>query len=212
MKKRLIEGRYDSLTRRIVLDIFKFIKNGYLGSDLPMEFHLPKHINREESYTHESGLDFEVVLVLDRTNQLDEGGYVVNTFISYDDELVVNVFIDYDTGSEIYESLFYKISEDVRHEIEHYTQKLFNDRQQPKKDTATYDTTYEHHIDPSEIEALSHGFYYKAKKQKKPFDVVVWGDINSDVEKGNLTMDEAKDIFTRIISYARRRLPKAKYS
>lgn len=206
------EGRYDSLTRKIVKDIFKIIVDkSIIDVEQAIEFILP--YGEDDYYTHDSGISFNVILVLNKTESLEPDSYHVNTFVSYDDELVVEVSVNPDINSgSIYEELFYKINEDIRHEIEHYTQKVFKDKQQPKQDTATYSTTYEHHMDPSEVEALAHGFYRKAKLQKKHFDTVVWDDLNKDISTGKLNKEEAEDIFNSIVKYARRRLPKATYS
>lgn len=125
-----------------------------------------------------------------------------------------------------YQNIFFKLNEDVRHEIEHLVQDLskqeiidkvnnprFKNRQQPLVDrTADYETTYLHHKDPAEIEALVHGYYRKAKLQKLPLDVVMTNDLNNEVKYGNLTKDESEDLMKMFLKYSRRNLPDAKYS
>ena len=111
-----------------------------------------------------------------------------------------------------YEEMFYKINEDVRHEVEHYLQNIFSDRQQPLQDTADYETTFAHHMDPSEVEALVHGFYRRAKLEKRPLDEVMLEDIQKDIQDGNLTPDEGDTLLRIWVKYAVRNLPHAKYS
>jgi hypothetical protein len=108
--------------------------------------------------------------------------------------------------------MFYKINEDVRHEIEHYLQNIFKDRQQPLQDTADYNTTFAHHMDPSEVEALVHGFYRRAKLEKRPIDVVMIEDVQKDIQDGNLTPDEGDTLLSVWVKYAVNKLPHAKYS
>ncbi len=90
---------------------------------------------------------------------------------------------------------------------------MFHDREQSDIEfTAEYETTYQHHKDPSEVEALVHGFYRRAKLEKKPLDIIMWNDLNSDISKNLMTQEEAQDLFKTWINYARRRLPHAIYS
>jgi hypothetical protein len=126
---------------------------------------------------------------------------------------VVEVIIDDTYGREHYEQMFYKISEDVRHEVEHYLQDIFPDRQQPDiPNTADYETIFTHHMDPSEVEALVHGFYRRAKLEKRPLDEVMLEDIQKDIQDGNLTPDEGDTLLNTWVSYAIKNLPQAKYS
>jgi hypothetical protein len=139
--------------------------------------------------------------------------YYIKTYISDDDVLVVEVLIDNSYGKKYYGEIFYKLNEDVRHEIEHYLQNIFSDRQQPLiPNTAEYKTVYSHHMDPSEVEALVQGFYRKSKLEKKPLDIVMLDDLNKDIEYGDLTQKEADELLSTWINYARRRLPNAIYS
>lgn len=213
--KILNEGRYDSLTRIISNDILYIIKNT-IDEDGVVESELPYDINKKRSYKHESGIKIPVVVYIQRLDRLSYGGehhdYYVNTYISNDDELVMEISLNPNKEPKLYESLFYKINEDVRHEIEHYTQKIMDDKPSDTTGTAGFDTTYEHHKDSSEIPAMVHGFYRRARIEKKPIDVVMWDDLDSEINSGNLTKDEAQDLFNLWINYSRRRLPKAIYS
>lgn len=213
----LKEGRYDSFTRLIVNDIISSIKETE-GDSGDFEFDLPYDISGENSYKHESGLDINLDLIIRRTNDLLSHGntevpYHINSYISEDDFLVVNIIIDNTYGNKFYKEIFYKLNEDVRHEIEHYLQNIFDDRQKPNiPNTAEYQTTFLHHMDPSEVEALVHGFYRRAKLEKKPLDDVMLDDIKSDIQNGYLTPQEGDELMKTWLKYAIKKLPQAQYS
>jgi hypothetical protein len=214
-KDILKEGRYDSLSRQISNDIFYVVKETK-GSDEVIEAELPSDLRNMENYLHESGVDIVVGVYVNRLDRLYYGDkhldFFVKSYIDESDELVLEITLDRDKEPQSYEPLFYKINEDVRHEIEHYTQAIMKDKPSSDKATAQMDSTYEHHMEPSEISALVHGFYRRAKLEKKPLDVIMWDDLNNDIEVGHLTQEEADDLFHRWISYSRRRLPNAIYS
>lgn len=211
----LLEGRYDSLTRRIVNDVFYVVKETKGNKNL-IEATLPSDVGRGDTYEHESGIEFSITIHITRIDRLFYGNenidYHVNTYIADDDELVLEIAIDTDKEPQIYEQLIYKINEDIRHEIEHYTQEIMIDKPINDEPTAQMDSTYEHHKAPSEIPAMVHGFYRRAKVEKRPLDEIMWEDLNKDIKLGNLTQEEAEDLFRIWINYSRRRLPNAIYS
>lgn len=221
----LFEGRYDTLTKSVVKDAMEYIKDCEdceIGEDW-FELGL---------YTHNySGIEFEAELILELTDSgIMYGGeevpFHINTYVSTEDIVVIHLIIKQDQMEKQYQNIFFKLNEDVRHEIEHLVQDLskqeiidkvnnprFKNRQQPLVDrTADYETTYLHHKDPAEIEALVHGYYRKAKLQKLPLDVVMTNDLNNEVKYGNLTKDESEDLMKMFLKYSRRNLPDAKYS
>jgi len=217
-KQILLEGRYDSFTRIISNDIFRSIKETEGETEDVHNIDLPYDVNGEERYGHESGLGIEVDLMIQRTDNTILYGnrelpYHINTYVAVDDVVVMEVVIDETYGREFYEEMFYKINEDIRHELEHHLQDIFDDRQQSNiPNTSDYETIFDHHVDPSEVEALVQGFYRRAKLEKKPLDVVMIDDLNKDIMDGNLTQEEFNTLLQTWITYARRRLPHAKFS
>ena len=219
-KQILSEGRYDSFTRMISKDIVKSVKETEGDMEHTHQIDLPYDITGEEEYTFnfkEKSLGIEVELFINRTEDEISIGhrevpYYINSYVSEDDNLVMEMVIDESYGRSYYEEMFYKINEDVRHEIEHYLQNIFKDRQQPLQDTADYNTTLAHHMDPSEVEALVHGFYRRAKLEKRPLDVVMLEDIQKDIQDGNLTPEEGDTLLSVWVKYAVNKLPKAQYS
>ena len=207
-KKQIIsEGRYDSFTRMISNHIIQSVKETEGDVEHTNQIDLPYDITGEEEYIFdfkENSLGLEVELYINRTEDTITIGhrevpYYINTYISEDDNLVMEMIIDESFGRKYYEEMFYKINEDVRHEVEHYLQNIFSDRQQPIQDTASYETTFAHHMDPSEVEALVHGFYRRAKLEKRPLDEVMLEDIHKDMQDGNLTPSD-RDWETKVVS------------
>lgn len=219
-KQIILEGRYDSFTRVISNDIFKTIKETEGNTEHTNQIDLPYDINGEESYIfnfNEKNLSLDVELFIKRSEDTINLGnreipYYIRTYISEDDVLVMEILIDESYGRSFYEEIFYKINEDVRHEIEHYLQNIFKDRNQPLQNTADYNTTFAHHMDPSEVEALVHGFYRRAKLEKRPLDVVMSEDIQKDIQDGNLTIEEGNTLLSIWTKYAVNKLPKAQFS
>jgi len=215
MKNIIKEGRYDSFTRQIVKDIMEIINTS--DSKLDTDYELPYDINGEESYIHESGLDIELDLRINKVEEPIKYGkktipFYVHTYIATDNVLVMDIVIDKTKGKKYYEQLFYKINEDIRHEIEHYTQEKFDNKPKNNVNTAEYSTTFEHHMDPTEISALVHGFYRRAKQEKKPLDQIMSDDIQKEIKDGNLTPEEGEDLMKVFIEYAKKNLTKAQYS
>ena len=213
-KQILLEGRYDSFTRIISNDIFRSIKETEGDTEDMHNIDLPYDVNGEERYGHESGLGIEVDLRIQRTdNTIIYGNrelpYHINTYVATDDVVVMEVVIDETYGREFYEEMFYKINEDVRHELEHHLQNIFDDREQPNiPNTADYETVFAHHMDPSEVEALVIGFHRRAKLEKKPLDIVMLDDIKKEIMDGNITADEGDTLLQTWITYAVKKISK----
>lgn len=211
-------GRYDSLTRRISNDIFSEIKKseGELGIT---RIELPWDIKEIPAYSHESGLVIEVALVISRTKDTILYGnrelpYYVFTYIADDDSIVVEVSLDELYGKSFYEEIIYKINEDIRHEIEHLLQEMgAGDREGlDLKNSSNYETTFDHHKDKGEVAALVHGFYRRAKLEKKPIDIIMLEDLNKDILDGRITVEEADKLIQLWIKYSMNNLPKAQYT
>ena len=60
--------------------------------------------------------------------------------------------------------------------------------------------------------ALVHGFYRRAKLEKRPLDDIMIEDLDSEIERGNLSSKQAQKLLQIWVDYAKKNLPKAKYS
>jgi hypothetical protein len=180
---------------------------------------LPWDIKEIPAYSHESGLVIEVALVINRTKDTILYGnrelpYYVFTYIADEDSLVIEISLDELYGKSFYEEIIYKINEDVRHEIEHLLQEMgVGDREVTDlKNSSEYETTFDHHKDKGEIAALVHGFYRRAKLEKKPLDTIMLGDLQKSIVDGKITPTEADELLQLWVNYSMKNLPKAQYT
>lgn len=208
-KPLLTEGRYDAITRKTVRDIMKVFTDGDANS-----YNLPLDITGEYEYEQE-GLAFSVELDIVRDESIDT--FKVTTAIADDEENVImlTIILGHDFNKTELEKLFYKLQEDIIHEIEHFTQigtNRIEDRPIYKGNTANLKTTYGHHKNVLEIPALVRGFYRRAKLEKRPLDEIMIEDLDYEIERGNLTKYAAKKLLTLWVDYAKKHLPKAIYS
>lgn len=209
-KPLLTEGRYDAITRKVVRDIMKVVNGSKIG-----DFILPSDVSNEQEYEQE-GLSFNLELDIVETEDIEK--FEVRTAIADEDDeniMLMTIFLGPRFNKQNLEALFYKLQEDVRHEIEHFTQMGLNrieDRPIYKGNTVNLKTTYGHHKNIIEVPALVRGFYRRAKIERKPIDEIMMDDLDTEIERGNLTKNAAQKLLTLWVDYAKKNLPKAKYS
>ena len=196
----LSEGRWDSITRQIVKDIMSYVKGEPSAFDEDDEFEEGEHI-----YKHK-GLHIPVDIEL---NWNDDG--VMEVISEHDpdtDGVVIEMDLNYSQFPQAYESLFYKLQEDVRHEIEHILQTVDSNRpeitQRHKDDDYTQ---YEYYTLPDEIPALVHGLYRRAKLQRKPLISLMIQEVDKYIQNGSMTELEGTKVLRMWIDFARKNLP-----
>ena len=210
-KPLLTEGRYDAITRKVVKDIMKLVTTNSFG-----DHDLPYDANNEEYEYQQENLGFNVELQIIKTRKVED--FFIDAATSDNDEdetvMLVKVFLNPTFDKQNLEKVFYKLQEIVRHEIEHFTQHgpyRIEDRPTYKGDTAKLKTVYGHHKNVIEIPALVHGFYRRAKLEKRPIDEIMMEDLDSEIEKGFLTKKQAQRLLTLWVDYAKKNLPSAVY-
>jgi hypothetical protein len=209
-KPLLTEGRYDAITRKVVRDIMKVVTEGNSDS-----YNLPLDISGEQEYEQDN-LNFNLELEIVRTDE-DVQTFEVRTAIADEDDeniVMMTIILGSKFSSQNLEKLFYKLQEDIRHEIEHLTQigpNRIEDRPTYKGSTANLKTVYGHHKNVIEVPALVHGFYRRAKLEKRPLDEIMTDDLDSEIEKGLLTKKQAQKLLTIWLDYAKKNLPSAIY-
>jgi hypothetical protein len=208
-KPLLTEGRYDAITRKVVRDIMKAVTEGDSDS-----YNLPWDISTEQEYEQE-GLSFSLELDIVRTNDVEI--FEVRTAVADEDDeniIMMTIILGPRFNQQKLEKLFYKLQEDVIHEIEHFTQmgpNRIEDRPIYKGSTANLKTVYGHHKNIIEVPALVRGFYRRAKLEKRPLDEIMIEDLDSEIERGGLTKKQAENLLTVWIHYAKKNLPHAIY-
>jgi hypothetical protein len=210
MKKIILEGRYDSITREVVRDVISIIKKNSYGY-----FSLPWDLKSENAYVRE-GMEFTVDLNIEQTDVIDY--FEINSGVVFEEDeniILINIFLGDMFTERNVEEMFYKLQEDVRHEIEHFTQFGFyriEDRPKYKGSTSKLKTVYGHHKNILEVPALVHGFYRRSKIEKRPIDDVMLEDLIKEVEKGVLSKTQARNLFKIWMDFSKKNLPRAKYT
>ena len=124
----LSEGKYDTFTKKIVNDIMSFIKETEGIVDNIQQTEL-------SGYYHEySGIEFDLEVFVNRVDEditynthndtKKEIPFYINTFIADDDFLIVEITINNNYGRKHYQEIYFKLNEDIRHELEHYVQNI----------------------------------------------------------------------------------------
>lgn len=223
-KSLLTEGRYDAITRQAVKDIMNVVIQTRGRNDELHQAVLPNAMREDEFEYSQEGLSFSIELNVHHQNiyetrpaDKESDAYFVHTAITDDEEniIMMTVVVDPTWEPKIYEKLFYKLQEDIRHEIEHFTQMGPNripDRPTSRTDTANLKTVYGHHKNKIEVPALVHGFYRRAKLEKRPLDDIMIEDLDSEIERGNLSSKQAQKLLQIWVDYAKKNLPHAQYS
>ena len=213
-KTIIIEGRYDSTTTKVVKDIMTVImKSKDYPSGDQMVIDLPHHLDgTDEYYLKRSDIEFSVELHVKRTVT---GTFIIESHKANDDDdtMIIAITLNENEEPGVYEDMYMKLQEDVRHELEHLLQDLGRgDVLTPENGVDNDETTYEHHSRIQEVPAMVQGFYRRAKKMRLPLDEIMTQDLDSEIEQGNLTPEEAKDLLRIWMLYSKRRLPKAIYT
>lgn len=209
-KPLLTEGRYDTITRKVVKDIISFVTSKRIGS-----FSLPYDMTDEFEYEQE-GLSFSIDLDIKKNRGVKD--FHLDAAVSDDKDenvIMVALFFGPDFSPKSYEKLFYRLQEVMRHEIEHLTQGGPNripDRPIYYGSTSDLKTVYGHHKNKIEVPALVHGFYRRAKIEKRPLDEIMIDDLDADIQKGLLSKKQAENLLTIWLDYAKKNLPAARYS
>tara|TARA_R110000803_G_scaffold63134_1_gene123700 strand:- start:349 stop:1002 length:654 start_codon:yes stop_codon:yes gene_type:complete len=213
-KTIIIEGRYDSATNKVVKDIMTVIKKteGY-PDDTFVHVELPNDLDGTDMYVMDkASITFNVEVNIGRKNDID--GFKIESFkIQEEDVLEFNMVINRNQEPNVYEDIYMKLQEDVRHEMEHILQDWGRgDRPSVSTEDHKGETTYQHHKRLDEVPALVQGFYRRAKKMRLPLDELMKKDLDNEIAEGNLTTKEAKELLRVWILYAKRRLPEAIYT
>ena len=154
----------------------------------------------------------------DKVVTKESEAYYVHTAVADEEDenvIMMTIVVDPAWEPQIYERLFYKLQEDIRHEIEHLTQlgiHRISDRPTSRTNTAQLKTTFGHHKHKLEVPALVHGFYRRAKLEKRPIDEVMIEDLDSEIERGNLTKRAAQSLLAIWVDYSKKNIPAAIYS
>lgn len=207
IKQLISEGKYDSLTRKMVKLIFDHIKSSKKTTKYEYE-----------DYIENKNISFDFVLKIMRKN-IDN--YIINAYtdneLEDDAEIEIILQINPNNEEKLYKEIYMELNDTVRHEIEHLLQSGYNKiPNKPKKTTLKkYNSfvtkPYKEYLLKDEIPAYVVGFYRRAKLEKKAVDVIMFEFLNWYVENDIMTKIEMKKVLNTWIKHSKKNYPKAIY-
>jgi len=193
----LKEGAYDSMTRKIVTDIMREWKDQYMDEQGDLEF------ENDYELTDAKGRPFEFELnAILKVEETEEGTYAVDGGVNQKLDppyLEIRFQVDPRDLPQMWETIYYDLTDVIRHELEHFTQEGTNAifskemaddikiRRQINKGKLP---RAEYFKLEREVDAMLQGLYIKAKKTRTPFKTV----INDYFDKVGLDPQERQDI------------------
>jgi hypothetical protein len=132
----------------------------------------------------------------------------------------ITILLSDSHGTSCYNKLNACLHEIVRHELEHLTQYGTNKR--PGKEHASDSKrarvdlmkkpSFAYFSLPDEVPALVYGMYRQAKVEKRPITDIFCEMLDEYISDGEITVRQAKLLFTKWYNYSKKRLPKAQYA
>lgn len=220
---QISEGLYDSIVGDIVSDAMELVKKSnnqegiYNGvkiryterDEVPSFYELIERgsfLPVGEYSSKKSGIELIVNLVIVRDEApVYPDGYIVSGDAD-DESAVIYLEISLDPSLEphIYSSISPELRDVIRHEIEHLTQRGWNEksgkyirsnqtaRERIEKDP---DIRYRYYQLKDEIDANLHGLYSKSKTLKKPFKEVVMDFLDKQTRRGIIPEEKKMEIY-----------------
>lgn len=160
----IVEGKLDSVVRKITTDIIQFVKFGQEG-----EFSLPEDISGGDMTYSFSQLNTQFSVELNIIEDESVSGYELNADYYRDtDEIDVTIILNPNEGRQFLQDLIGDLNETLTHELTHMVQ-YENDYDFPEDPEKPYDYYTQHH----ELEAQYNGFMRRAKAEKRSLDSVM---------------------------------------
>jgi hypothetical protein len=160
----IVEGKLDSVVRKITADIIQFVKFGQEG-----EFSLPEDISGGDmTYTFpQLQTEFSVELTIIEDESVS--GYELEADYYRDEDIIeITITINPNEGRQFLQDLTGELNETLTHELTHMVQHE-NDYDFPEDPKNPYEYYTQHH----ELEAQYNGFMRRAKAEKRSLDSVM---------------------------------------
>lgn len=160
----IVEGKLDSVVRKITANIIHFVKLGQSG-----EFSLPEDISGGDMVYNFPQLNTQFSVDLNIIEDESVSGYELDANYYRDEDLIeVNIVTYPNSRREILQDLTGDLNETLTHELTHMVQ-YENDYDFPEDPEKPYDYYTQHH----ELEAQYNGFMRRAKAEKRSLDSVM---------------------------------------
>jgi len=229
LKSILAEGMYDKITGIVIKDIFKELNSAYTKSgtqDNPkkykgtvvrtndeikdVQYYFIKRdsfIDMGEYFDKVSGLYFSLEIAIVFAPSIPNGKPMIEGFASGDDAAIeIQIAINSESGKKDFSKVQAILRDVVRHELEHLTQRGFNQKTGKKRNknfkmrdkiAADPKQSYKYATLANEIEPMLQGLYSKAKTLKQPFQKVVEDFLDELVELGRIREEDKKKIYVK---------------
>ena len=219
----LFEGRYNTIVNDIVSDVMDLIKKTNTGEkkyngikisysksdDVPSFFELiekGKFLKVGEYRSEKSDVDVTVNLLLIRDEVPVYPGDFIVTGDADDQAATIYVEISLDPASEpnCYSDIVPDLKDVVRHEIEHLTQRGWNEKSGKymrsnqgarNRIFLNPDLRYKYYKLKDEVDANLQGLYTKAKTLKRPFKDVVMDFLDRQTKMGIIPEERKFEIY-----------------
>lgn len=193
----IVEGKLDSVVRKLTADIIQIVKFGQEG-----EFSLPEDISGEDMVYNFPQLDTEFSVDLTITEDESISGYELNADYYKDEDLIqVEISIYPNSRREILQDLIGDLNETLTHELTHmvqYERGYEFPNKEPKK-------PYKYYTQEHELEAQYNGFMRRARAEKRSLESVMdeWFKKNEKYHRLNQKhIDKLKE---KIVKYGKLR-------
>lgn len=229
----IYESKYDTFAQSVSRDLFKIIK-GTQGTTVgkilrkelsyaePVEFTLTFIVKRVKQFiplksVHFKQLPWEVM-------NFERNGFVLdaNTYSEPgpnpdEPEIEVILYVSPDAEPLSYDKIYHKMTEYIRHEIEHLLQSGINRRpghivRTPQKVRDRHSSSYRYFLLADEIPAMVAGMHAAAVKKRRPLDLEFEEYLRPLVDTEIISEDEFKKVMRTWINFAKKTYPDSIFS
>lgn len=210
------EGRYDKVTGEIVDLIWGFVKHSLKDYNATGE--------EVSHYKHTIKIESADILLNTFIKREKDIGYDLAVDANYgDSEIDIMIHLNPDSEPFSYKKLNAKLQDAIRHEIEHSLQdpesSSFKEKK-PLPTTLAYraqvqrnpNNIHRYFTLKDEVPAMVFGMYRQAKTEKRFLDDVFKEYLGYYLEVNEITKKQYDKILNTWMAYAKKNLPKAKYS
>ena len=228
-KNFIYESKFDSFSNIIASEILEIVKGSTMSKrtitrDLnysePVSFFLTLAITRSKTFSPAKSKNFKSLPW--ETINFERRGFVIdaNTYIpGNNDEPEVEMYIVISPEAEptCYQTLYFKVLDSIRHEMEHLLQKGAN-RQvghavtTKRKTRSAAEESYEYFLLPDEIPSMVSGMHLAAVKKRIPIDVEFEDYLFPFIQSGFITQAEADKVIKVWLDFAVQHFPTVKTS
>jgi len=226
-KHFIYESKFDSFSNIIAEEILEIVKGSTtskrtitrdLNYDEPVSFFLTLSITRSKTFSPAKSKNFKSLPW--ETINFERRGFVIdaNSYIpGNDEEPEIEMFIVISPEAEptCYQTLYFKILDIIRHEMEHLLQKGAN-RQAGhavttrQKTRTAAEESYEYFLLPDEIPSMVSGMHLAAAKKRIPIDAEFEDYLLPFIKSGFITQAEADKVISVWLDFARKHFPNTK--